>query len=63
MSGLIDYRSVIRQAVRLGYRGAFQTEHYGGDWLGVGALNADYIRAVLADAWHLLDQAQAEVTS
>ncbi|WP_306231301.1 sugar phosphate isomerase/epimerase family protein [Agrococcus beijingensis] len=53
-SGLIDYRSVIRQALRLGYRGAFQTEHYGGDWLGVGAANAQYVRGVLRSASSLL---------
>lgn len=46
-TGLIDYRSVIRWAVTKGYRGAFQTEHYGGDWLTMGALNRDYIRVIL----------------
>ncbi|MFV0426436.1 MAG: sugar phosphate isomerase/epimerase family protein [Beutenbergiaceae bacterium] len=52
--GLINYRDVIRSALRLGYRGAFQTEHYGGDWLGVGAANAAYIRSILRDARSLL---------
>lgn len=45
--GVINYRQVIRRALQLGYRGAFMTEHYGSDWLGVGAENADYIRQVL----------------
>ncbi len=46
-TGWINYRSIIRQALSLGYEGAFQTEHYGGDWLSVGATNAKYIRTVL----------------
>lgn len=37
-------------AIRLGFRGAFMTEQYGGDWLGVGAENADYIRQVIRSA-------------
>ena len=53
-SGLINYREIIRQALALGYRGAFQTEHYGGDWLGVGARNAQYIRGVLRGASDLI---------
>lgn len=52
-TGWINYRSIIRQALRLGYRGVFQTEHYGGDWLGVGATNAKYIRSVLRDSQKL----------
>lgn len=48
--GVINYRAVIRRALALGYRGAFMTEHYGSDWLGVGAQNADYIRRVLRSA-------------
>lgn len=54
-SGWIDYRSIIRQALKLGYKGAFQTEHYGGDWLGVGATNAKYVRSVLRDAKGLIE--------
>lgn len=54
-SGLIDYRTVIRKALKLGYRGAFQTEHYGGDWLGVGATNAEYIRGVLRGASDIIE--------
>lgn len=48
--GLINYRSVIRQALDLGYTGAFLTEHYGSDSLGVCARNREYIRGVLAGA-------------
>lgn len=61
-SGLIDYRSIIRQALALGYRGVFQTEHYGGDWLGVGATNARYIREVLRGASDLIEAAPANDT-
>ncbi|MFC0674396.1 sugar phosphate isomerase/epimerase family protein [Brachybacterium hainanense] len=62
-TGLIDYRSVIRQALRLGYRGAFQTEHYGGDWLGVGAANARYIRGVLHSARRLISDGGEQAAS
>ena len=48
--GLINYRSAIRQALDLGYTGAFLTEHYGSDSLGVCARNREYIRGVLAGA-------------
>ncbi|GAA2183109.1 sugar phosphate isomerase/epimerase [Brooklawnia cerclae] len=53
--GVIDYRSVIRRALRLGYSGPFMTEHYGSDWLGVGAVNARYIREVLRGARTLIE--------
>lgn len=49
-SGLIDYRTVIRQALKVGFQGAFQAEHYGGDWLTISARNAAYIRSVLRSA-------------
>ena len=45
--GVINYRKVIRAAVAAGYRGAFLTEHYGGDGLGVSAINREYIRRIL----------------
>jgi len=45
--GLINYRSAIRQALDLGFSGAFLCEHYGSDSLGVCARNRDYIRGVL----------------
>lgn len=48
--GVINYREVIRRALALGYSGPFMTEHYGSDWLGVGAENAEYIRQVLRSA-------------
>lgn len=46
--GVINYRSAIAQAIRLGYTGAFCAEHYGGDGLGVAARNRDYLRTLLA---------------
>lgn len=49
-SGHINYREVIRKALRLGYSGPFMVEHYGSDWLGVGADNAAYIRQILRAA-------------
>ena len=48
--GLINYRAAIRQALDLGYSGAFLCEHYGSDSLGVCARNREYIRGVLAGA-------------
>jgi len=48
--GLINYRSAIRQALDLGFSGAFLCEHYGSDGLGVCAQNREYIRGVLAGA-------------
>jgi sugar phosphate isomerase/epimerase len=48
--GVMNYRAAIRQAVAGGYRGAFCTEHYGGDGLGVSARNRDYLRGLLRDA-------------
>lgn len=48
--GIINYRTQIRTAVRLGFRGPFVVEHYGTDSLGVAAHNRDYIRGVLRSA-------------
>lgn len=48
--GIIDYRTVIQLALLEGFDGVFMTEHYGSDWLGVGAKNARYIREVLGAA-------------
>src|SRR5699024_5926324 len=45
--GIIDYRWVMRQAVRVGYTGAIVCEHYGGDVLGVSAANRDYLIELL----------------
>lgn len=46
-TGLINYRQVIRDAVRDGFSGIFLTEQYGGDSLGVCATNQRYIRSLL----------------
>ncbi|MEE1650289.1 sugar phosphate isomerase/epimerase family protein [Brachybacterium sp. J144] len=48
--GYINYRTVIRRALELGYSGPFCCEHYGSDSLGVIAENVQYIRQVLASA-------------
>jgi sugar phosphate isomerase/epimerase len=45
--GLINYRHAVRDAVALGFTGTFVCEHYGGDGLGVSAINRDYLRRVL----------------
>lgn len=45
--GVINYRQVVRDAVRQGFRGIFLMEHYGGDSLGVCATNQRYLRALL----------------
>lgn len=47
--GVIDYRSAIKSAVGLGFRGPFCIEHYGGDMLGVMKTNLQYTRAVLEE--------------
>jgi L-ribulose-5-phosphate 3-epimerase len=48
--GTINYRAIIRRALQLGFNGPFMVEHYGSDWLGVGAENATYIRQILRSA-------------
>ncbi|APX33584.1 sugar phosphate isomerase [Brachybacterium sp. P6-10-X1] len=48
--GYVNYRTVIRRALELGYSGPFCCEHYGSDSLGVVAENVHYIRQVLASA-------------
>jgi sugar phosphate isomerase/epimerase len=45
--GLINYRFAVRRAIECGFRGAFLVEHYGGDGLGVSAMNRDYLRTLL----------------
>lgn len=47
-TGTINYRTVIEKALRGGFDGPFLAEHYGGDWLGIGARNMRYIREVIA---------------
>ena len=48
--GSINYRQAIKRAVELGFRAPFCVEHYGGDGLSVSAMNARYIRRMLAVA-------------
>jgi sugar phosphate isomerase/epimerase len=48
--GYVNYRTVIRRALELGYDGPFCCEHYGSDSLGVIAENIGYVRSVLASA-------------
>ena len=48
--GLVDYRRTVRQAVALGFTGTFVCEHYGGDGLGVSAMNREYLRRILPAA-------------
>ena len=48
--GTMNYRQLIRRAIQLGFNGPFMVEHYGSDWLAVGAANRDYIRQVLRGA-------------
>jgi sugar phosphate isomerase/epimerase len=45
--GMVDYRWAIKEALRAGFTGTFVCEHYGGDGLGVAAMNQDYIRSLL----------------
>lgn len=47
-NGLIDYREILDDALYTGFSGPFVTEHYGGDWLTVGARNLRYLRDTLA---------------
>ena len=45
--GVINYRRAVRMAIDSGFRGAFCTEHYGGDGLSVSATNRQYLRRIL----------------
>jgi sugar phosphate isomerase/epimerase len=45
--GLINYRQAVGIALAAGYQGAFCAEHYGGDGLGVSAINQAYLRRIL----------------
>jgi sugar phosphate isomerase/epimerase len=45
--GVINYRRAVRYAIDHGFRGAFCTEHYGGDGLSVSARNREYLRRIL----------------
>jgi sugar phosphate isomerase/epimerase len=46
--GLINYRAAIKQALDLGFGGAFLCEHYGSDAITVIGRNCAYIRDILA---------------
>lgn len=48
--GVINYRHAVRDAIALGFDGHFVCEHYGGDGLGVSAINRDYLRRILPSA-------------
>ena len=61
--GLINYRHAVRDAVALGFRGTFVCEHYGGDGLGVSALNRDYLRRVLPGALRPVSSPQDQAAS
>lgn len=57
-TGSMNYRTAIKTVVQAGFSGAFCVEHYGGDGLSVSALNAKYIRKILAVA---TGEAQSQV--
>ncbi|MCU1518802.1 MAG: xylose isomerase [Pseudarthrobacter sp.] len=48
--GFINYRQAIRDALAAGFDGVFCCEHYGGDGLGVSAMNQRYLRTLLGSA-------------
>lgn len=45
--GFVNYRWAVKEAIKAGFSGIFVCEHYGGDGLGVGARNQEYIRSLL----------------
>lgn len=53
--GVMNYRRAVQLAVDAGFRGAFCTEHYGGDGLSVSATNRDYLRRILPNGVQLND--------
>ena len=48
--GVINYRDAIRDAIDAGFNGVLCCEHYGGDGLGVSAMNMRYLRTLLPEA-------------
>lgn len=44
VSGLINYRWAVREAIAAGFQGMLCAEHYGGDGLSVSAENEEYLR-------------------
>ena len=57
--GFINYRDAIREALSLGFQGVFCCEHYGGDGLGVSAMNMQYLRTLLPAAQQTPTPAEA----
>jgi len=57
-SGVIDYRTAVRTAVRHGFQGVICTEHYGGDGLSMSAANRDYLRRVLPRREHVVGRSR-----
>jgi sugar phosphate isomerase/epimerase len=47
--GFINYRQAVREALSFGFNGVFCCEHYGGDGLGVSAMNQRYLRGLLPE--------------
>lgn len=47
--GFINYRDAVREALAGGFQGIFCCEHYGGDGLGVSAMNMAYLRTLLPE--------------
>ena len=45
--GVMNYRSIVRDAIAAGFDGTFLCEHYGGDGLSVSARNREYLQRVL----------------
>ncbi len=48
--GSVSYRRAVAVALDAGFTGPFCVEHYGGDGLSVSAMNARYLRRILAVA-------------
>lgn len=46
-TGLINYRDMVALALEVGFNGPFLMEQYGGDSLGVCAINRDYLKTLL----------------
>lgn len=47
--GFVNYRQAVREALGFGFNGVFCCEHYGGDGLGVSAMNQRYLRSLLPE--------------
>ena len=60
--GFINYRDAVREALSLGFQGVFCCEHYGGDGLGVSAMNQRYLRTLLPQPTINDDSAASDLT-